>query len=232
MEKIEFVNDEIVKNISSDVYTGKTGITFNYKGDERILNNNYHTLVISEDDLQKQEKIMPPLFKQIRKAGQSFIINDKSGILYKKFSEDFKKTGYEVICLNLDNPVNSDSFNILELSYNLYKDGNIDKALEILENAGYYILYEKQEKSVDPFWINSATNFFVGCTLYMFENEKDISLNKILELTDKLRKEDIKEGSIIYTYLSGILLAPNDTKGKVYYLYLNKSLINMYLKQN
>lgn len=229
MEKIKYATNNEIENISIVPDEYNSGIIFIQNGKERILNNNYHTLVVSEDDIQKENKVILPLINQISRTGQSFIINEKSGIIYNKFHTSLKEKGYEVICLNLDNPVNSDSFSILELSYNLYKEGNIDKALEILENVGHSLMYEMQEKSVDPFWVNSATNLFVGCTLYMFENEKEISLKKILELTDKLRKEDIKEGTLIYTYLSGILLAPNDTKGSI--LSVFKQKFNKYVSK-
>ena len=227
MEKLKQVSSEVINNISTTEV--KSGITFNYNNERRVLSNNYHTLVIGEDDLQKEEKIISPLIKQISKTGESFIINDKSGNLYNKLNNLLQDSGYKVVCLNMDNPINSDGFNILELSYNLYKEGNIDKALEVLENIGHYMFCEEQNTNVDPFWVNSAINFFVGCTLYMFENEKEISLNKILELSDKLRAEDIKEGTTIYTYLSGILMAPADTKGSI--LAVFKQKFNKYVSR-
>ena len=212
MKIINFASNEDILDVSTN--DKKSGIPFKLNNETRVLNNNYHTLIIEEDTNQKYDKIICPLIDQINLSNESFIINSKSKKLYDEYSSSLKENGYQVICLNFADPVDSDSFNILELAYQLYKSGNYDKAVSIIKNIGYYI-FNDNSKKLDSFWSNSATDLFVGTTLYLFEKEDKIDLNMIRHSAETLKLEDIDKNSIMYNFLSGVLGAPNDTKGGI-----------------
>lgn len=229
MKNIKYASMEDIDNISISLDFKKSGIPFIVNGEERVLKNDYHTLVIGEDDIQKDSRVIAPLIDCISQVGESFMVNDRSGSLFNKFNNLLKDKNYNVVCINLDNPSCGSYFNIFDLPYKLYKNNNKDKALEILEDIGFYLLYENGEKGSDPFWINSATNFFVGCVLYLFENGLEVDLNKVYELSGKISKEDIKPNTTIYTYLSGTLNAPNETKSSIISVFNQK--INKYVSR-
>lgn len=215
MEKIKYASTEDVNKITISVKEKKSGIPFEYNGERKVLNNNYNTVVISEDDIQKSSKVINPLIDQIIGSDESFVINSKSKSLFNKYSDLLKENGYNVICLDFDNAASNDSINIFELAYNLYKNDNKDKAVEIIENIGYYIFMDNESTSLDPFWANSATSLFVGLILYSFEHYEKVEFNKISELVDTITMEDIEKNTAMYNYLSQILLAPTDTKGGI-----------------
>lgn len=239
MEKINLASNEEITRISSLATEKKSGIPFIQNGERRILNNLYHTLVVGEDDVQKDNKIITPMIEQIISAEESFVINAKSNNLYKKFESELKSQGYETICLNFDDPNNSDGFNILGLAFDLYKKGNKDKAIEILENVGHYIFYEKMGPHTDPFWSNSATSLFIGCTLKSFDKDEEITLDKIGKIVDTIEMSDVDKEDLAYNYLSGILMAPPETKGSIisvfkqkYNLYASREGLNRILSNS
>ena len=222
MEKIKFANLQDVNNIVISAQENKSGIPFIINGERKVLNNNYNNVVISEDNIQKSEKIINPLIEQIINSNESFVINSKRRNLFDKYNDLLKEKEYNVICLDFDNPANGDNINIFELAYNMYKNNNKDKAVEIIEDVGYYIFMDEEANNSDPFWINSAINLFVGLTLYLFEHDEKIEFSKISELVDTLTIDDIEKNTTIYSYLSQILLAPTETKGGIISVFKQK----------
>ena len=92
-----------------------------------------------------------------------------------------KKNGYKIILLNFRNPQNGNTWNPLELPYRLYKNGNQDKAIELLDDLALNILYDETNTNSDPFWEKTAADYFSGIALAMFEDttEDKININSI-----------------------------------------------------
>lgn len=187
-----------------------------------------HSLVIGSTGSGKTQTITLPLLELANKAGESVLVHDTKNELYEETKERFKKNGYNIIKLNFDNAMDCNCWNPLELPYKLYKEGNKDKAQDMLEEVGFYLLNDLEEVNTDPFWINSAVNYFTGLALYSFENETEVSLNKIREL-DTLFKENsadlknkIDKNSSAYINLSGILNAPTETRGSILAVFSQK----------
>lgn len=53
--------------------------------------------------------------------GYSFLLTEVSGDLYSTLYDELKDKGYQVYCLDLRNPLESDSWNALYYPYTLYK---------------------------------------------------------------------------------------------------------------
>jgi len=110
-----------------------------------------------------------------------------------------------------------------------YKDGKIDKAIELLEDLAANILKDPSAKGQDPFWENTSADYFAGLSCALFEdaNEEEINLNSINLMTtvgeEKLANTTyIKDyfsyknpASTAYTKASSTLMAPSETKGSI-----------------
>lgn len=229
MKNFNLENNDEIKTISTTNTKEKSGITFVNNNELCVINNDYHTLVITEDDIQKENSIILPMIKTSVNSNNSLIINDLQGNIYNKSKNYLEKNGYKVNVINLDDPTLGDTFNPFELPYNLYKEGLKDKAQTIIEEICYYLLYEKSDNNSDPFWNITASNFFTGLVLYSFENysQKDITLQNIYNLSQEITSEMFDKKSNIYTYLSGTLLAAPDTKASIISVFLQK--INRYI---
>ena len=80
----------------------------------------------------KTQTITLPLIRLSMSAGESFIVNDSNGELYKKTANKLESEGYSITLLDIDKPKYGDNFNPLTLPYRLWKSGNQDKEIYTL----------------------------------------------------------------------------------------------------
>ena len=196
----------------------------------------WHNLVIGSTASGKTESIVQPMVKTLAKAGESMIITDPKGEIYERNAEELKEKGYNIVLLNFRNPQNGNCWNPLTLPYSLYKDGNVDKATELLDDLAKNILYDESSKGQDPFWENTSADYFTGLALALFEDakEEEINLNTINLMTTvgeekiggtTIMKEyfsDKDQSSPAYINVASTLMAPADTKGSILSVFKQK----------
>ena len=196
----------------------------------------WHNLVIGSTASGKTESIVQPMVKTLAKAGESMIITDPKGEIYERNAEELKEKGYNIVLLNFRNPQNGNCWNPLTLPYSLYKEGNVDKATELLDDLAKNILYDESSKGQDPFWENTSADYFTGLALALFEDakEEEINLNTINLMTTvgeekiggtTIMKEyfsDKNQSSPAYINVASTLMAPADTKGSILSVFKQK----------
>lgn len=221
---------EHATKVTKDSEVQKSGITMMYDDDNLYINDSAaHNLIIGGTGSGKtQTTIMPQIYFSI-KAGESFIVNDHAGELYEEFSGMAKNNGYKVQVINFRDMTKGNNYNPLYVPYTLYKKGNIDEAIELLENVGYNLISDFNQTNADPFWETMSINLFAGLALYLFENANldEININSIVNLSyelDKIKDKLISDinSSIVYTYLSLILDSPKDTRGSIVAVFRQK----------
>lgn len=210
----------------------KSGITVMYDEDSIYVDDSeMHNLVIGGTGSGKtQTTILPQLYLSIR-AGESFIINDVRGEIFNKISGLAKENGYDVQVLNFVDMSKGNNYNPLYLPYKLYKEENVDAAVELIENVAYNIVSDSTPTNADPFWEQSAINLFTGLTLYAFDNinDKAININTIANLANNIdglknEFEKIEKNSLTISYLTPIINAPKETRGSIISVLLQKVL--------
>lgn len=202
----------------------KSGVPMMYDDNNLyIKDDEAHTMVIGSTGSGKTQSTLLPQLRLAIKAEESFIVHDVKGEIREVLSGELKKQNYNTVVINLDNPKLGNCFNPLTLPYKLYKAGDKDRAIELLENISHYFcISETINPNADPFWENSAMSVFIGLSLYLFENAKEdeINLNSIFNLTSNFDKvssyvNELDKSSPIYINLSSITLAPNETKASI-----------------
>ena len=192
-----------------------------------VDNGEYHNLVIGSTGSGKTECLVKPMVNLLAKKGESMIITDPKGEIFKYSGSYLKEQGYKIIILNFREPQNGNSWNPLTLPYRYYKEGNQDKAIELLNDVALNILYDPSNKNESDFWEKSAADYFSGLALGLFQDaeEKKVNLNSINIMssvgeeryaTSNYIKEyfGLKgEKSTPYIFASSTINAPNDTKG-------------------
>ncbi len=213
------------------------GIPLIIKKDEVWVDNGeYHSLVIGATGSGKTQTVIFPTVEVLAKKKESMIITDPKGEIYEKTSNMLREKGYEVLVLNFRDPQNGSAWNPLSLPYRMYKSGNQDKAIELLDDLASNILYEEKSGNADPFWEKTSADYFAGLALGMFEDttEDKVNINSISLMTTVGEEKFggstyIKEyfnlkdpSSAAYTNASGTIMAPSETKGSIISVFKQK----------
>ena len=211
---------KVLKEIDIDSNIQKSGIPMGYDKDKiYIKDDNSHTLVIGAPGSGKTQAVMLPQVKLAIKANESFFINDVKGEILEKVGGELKKQNYNIIVLDYANLERGNHYNILDFPYYLYTNNNKDKAIQTLEEIGFYLLHDSNDTS-DIFWENTAIEYFIGLVLYLFDHAKkeEINLNSVFALSTQINDNNEKfidsldKNSSTYQYLSNTLTAPSETK--------------------
>ena len=162
---------------------------YSKKGKMWVDNGEDHYLVMGATGSGKTVIVAKPMIKLLAKHDESMILTDPKGELYEETAEMLKAAGYNIITLNFRDPGRGNAWNPMSLPYELYKSGNTDKAIELLDDLALNILYE-EKSSGDPFWEKTAADYFTGLALGLFEDgtPEQINLNS-LNLMSSLGEE-------------------------------------------
>ena len=188
----------------------------------------YHTLIIGTTGSGKSECVVKPQVNVLAKKGESMIVTDPKGELYKYCGSYLKEQGYNIIVLNFRDPEDGNAWNPLTAPYQNYKNGNRDKATELLDDIATNILVDPKNKE-SAFWERSAADYFCGLALGLFKDakESEVNLNSINVMSTigeerfaashyineyfNLKGADSSE----YIFASNTINAPNETKGGI-----------------
>ena len=201
-----------------------------------VDNGEFHNLVIGSTGSGKTEMTIQPMVKVLAKHGESMIITDPKGEIYEKNAIELREKGYNIVLLNFRNPQNGNCWNPLTLPYTLFKTGNQDKSIELLEDLAANILYDENNKSSDPFWEKTSADYFAGLALALFKDakEEEINLNSINLMStageDKCGNttyikeyfSDKDQGSSEYINVASTIMAPNETKSSILSVFKQK----------
>lgn len=216
-------------NIKDEVYKASGIPLINDGKSIWVDNGDSHNIVIGSTGAGKTQDIVHPMVKVLAKNGESMIITDPKAEIYKEHAGLLKALGYNIIVLNFRDPQRGNCWNPLALPYKLYKEGNTDKAMELLDDVASNILYEEGGNK-DAFWEKTSADYFAGLALGIFEDakEEEVNINSISVMTtigeEKFgaRSSYIKEyfnskdpASAAYTCASGTVMAAEETKASI-----------------
>lgn len=194
----------------------RSGIPIAYDDEGLYINDNEgHTLVVGSEGSGKTQAIILPVINLSMKAGESILVNDVKGKLYKKTSIELIEEGYDVKVIDFDDFTKGDFWNPFDLVIRIYKE-NKDYAKELINIIASYLI----PVSPDEFWSNSASNLFTGAALYLLENDKELSLKSIFDLISRFEdakeitnfKNKLDKGMASYAYLTSVLASPMETR--------------------
>lgn len=217
--------------------TNAAGVPLVLKENEVYVDNGeYHTLVIGATGSGKTQTVIFPMVQLLAKHGESMIITDPKGEIYETESNMLREKGYQILILNFRDPQRGSSWNPLALPYEMYKNGNQDKAIELLDDLAANILYDEKSSNADPFWEKTSADYFSGIALGMFEDAKpdEININSISLMTT-VGEEKFGGSTYVKEYFSAkdpssaaainassTILAPNETKGSILAVFKQK----------
>ena len=141
-----------------------------------------HSLIIGSTGSGKTRRIILPQISFLLHNNESIIVTDPKGELFEQTSGAFKKHGYSIITLNFRDPEKSNCWNPLAEPYRYFKNGQTDKAMEMINDIGLNIMNaNSNDQKKDPFWEQSAVDYFIGLVLGLCEDAQpdQITLNNV-----------------------------------------------------
>ena len=178
-------------------------------------------LIIGEVNTYKTTGVMFNEVINSIKNGDNLLFLDNKNEYFGTFKSELDKNNYNTLVFNLDDAYKSNSFNPLILPYKYYKEGNKDKAVEIIKELGLEI-FKTDNTYSDPFWENSAADYFMALVLILFKEgkEEEVNLGSIqvmINKNDKITKyfDSLDVLDSIYIAGSTTVYAPSDTRGSI-----------------
>lgn len=231
------IKKQLVKILPTEEKCEKVGIPLINNGKEIWVDpSGYHNMIIGSTGSGKSQSLSFPFIRVMAKGGESMIVTDPKGELYENTANELRERGYNIIILNFRDPQKGNCWNPFTLPYKLYKNGDIDKATELLEDLAKNILYDESSKGQDPFWENTSADYFTGLSLALFEDatEEEININSI-NIMSTVGEEKLGGTTYIKEYFSdkdqtggayvnasSTLMAPTDTKGSILSVFKQK----------
>lgn len=146
--------------------------------------SNQNVLVVGSPGVGKTRgHVIPGLMS----GNCSMVVLDPKGEIYSMTHEMMKHRGFDVVCIDFDNPFNTEVFYnpLVHIRDNKYMGEDIIKVTSALTR-------NYKEHSVDPFWADAAQllgNSLIG---YLVEecNEEDRTLESVMKLLRQISSKD------------------------------------------
>ncbi len=219
----------VVHVMSTDQHVEGAGVPLINDGKNIwVDDSDYHSMVIGSTGSGKSENLVKPMVNLLAKKGESIIINDPKAELYKYCGDYLKEQGYNIIVLNFREPDKGNAWSPLAMPYYYFKNGNMDKATELVEDIANNILVDPKNKD-SAFWEKSAADYFSALAIGLFRDAKEEEINfnsiNVMSTVGEERfgaSNYIKEyfnlkGESSPEYISGSTTfnAPSETKGGI-----------------
>lgn len=198
----------------------------------------------------KTTGVLFPLVDKMIEQNESLMILDSKEEYIHKYYNQLKNKDYNMIVLNLKDLEKSEGWNPLQIAYELYINGNKDKAMDYLEKIGKTMFYE--DSSADPFWSSAASDLFTGVVLGLFEDAKkdEIHLNSVNMMFEGINQKNGIHNSLAnyfklkdpksqsYICASTTILAPRETRESIIAvakqklkLYVSREKLNVFMNK-
>lgn len=192
-----------------------------------VDNSDSHSLIIGATGSKKTRLLVLPLVHILGYTEESMIITDPKAEVYNRTASMLKNKGYEIIVLNFRNPSTGSCWNPLAIPFEMYKNGNKDRAHEFINDIALNLmLAEKSTK--DVFWDYSASDLLFGLILLLFKlhsSDESVCLYDVLKLRSELFDKDgvvsndlwevAKQEMLISHSLMGTVMAPSRTRSSI-----------------
>lgn len=165
-------------------FKGGGGVVISRLGDKVFIDDSpVNNLIIGTTRSGKGETFVFPTIDVYSRAEHkpSLIFNDPKGELFSASKETLEERGYHIEVLNLLTPLDSMSYNLLQLVKDAYKDGDYSTAQALCKTLSHTLYYKPGVK--DPFWQDCAMSL---CNAM------------ILAITDKCIAEGTEEKITMY----------------------------------
>ncbi len=138
-----------------------------------------HCFIIGDTGCGKTRRLIIPSIFLMGKSGESMVISDPKGELYRKTSGDLRNHGYDIKVVNMRSPSRGERWNPFSLVEKLYRsesDEDRDRAVLMLEDI-IEVIHAPVRSNHDPYWENIALEFIKALIYIILENGEEGELS-------------------------------------------------------
>ena len=136
-----------------------------------------HTLIFGATGSKKTRLFVMPMINMFVKAGESFVVSDPKGELYKRTSGIAKANGYDITVINFRDIGRGDMWNPIALPYELYHSGKKEEAVSLLNDFVSTIAEPHFATTADRLWPELASTYALANLLLLMECAKPEEAN-------------------------------------------------------
>ena len=165
------------------------GLPIDCDGQQAVINaGDDHTLIFGGTASKKTRTLIAPLIQILAQAGESMIIMDVKGELsdgktFPGIRGELEDKGYDCHFVNL-REMNGDGVNLLLEPYRLYRNGERDEALVMINNIVDALAAIYKGSKADPYWELTAKLYLTATMVLMFELCDDPERINMLSLSN------------------------------------------------
>ena len=164
--------DEIVA-VSSPAFDENkaSGVPLYYDGKTLYVDKeDNHTLVVGATGSKKSRVTAFSTVASIIEAGESGIINDPKGEIYKLTAKRAKEKGAKVVVINFRDPDISCGWNPFSQAKRYFDRGLAQKGEECVNDLAESIVAPALERTADTYWGTSAKAFVTGLVFMLMDS--------------------------------------------------------------
>ena len=202
-------------NIEKEEYLGCGMITMSDGNEVYVDNGESHTIIFGGTGCGKSRRVAMPIINTIIMSGESAIVTDPKGELYKNTASQAAAQGYNIITLNLRDLNQSDYWNPLAYAYDLYHAGKTEQAISLLNDFIITCAEPQIKDTRDRYFIDLACSQELANILFMIETatKEEFNIYNFANLCTETVNSDkvenmlnlITDGSIAATNYKSIL---------------------------
>ncbi len=143
---------------------------YNKEGRLYVDNEDNHTFVIGPTGCKKSRTAVFSTVASIIESGESAIVNDPKGEIYRKTAGRAQKKGAKVYQLNFRKPSASAPWNPLLQSKRFYEAGKTDEALQCIADFAESVVAPAAATTVDIYWAETSKIFLTSLVLMLMDS--------------------------------------------------------------
>lgn len=200
-------------------------------GSVQVAPGDSHSLIIGCSGRGKTRRAIIPMAETMILAGHNLVVNDMKGEIVEALAGLLELMDYSVHVVDLRHPACSpDQYNPLSAAWTSWNSGDRDGAARLIRNFAFTVFSSSAAAyGVDPFWENSAQDYFTALCLGMLEAKCDLE-EFTLESVAAMDRDSMgrprgrapldmffshMEGTIASFSAAGTLGAPEATKASI-----------------
>ena len=167
---VRFAEETEIKNSLKPIADGSGVPMYSNKEEVFVDDSDNHTIVIGPTGCKKTRLTVMTAVASVINRGESAVINDPKGEIYRNTAHLAAEHGANVYVLNLRNTKKSNSWNPLAQAHFAQKSGNTEEAIQYINDIAEALVTPALKDTNDRYWIDCAKQLLISLCLMMVDS--------------------------------------------------------------